>query len=119
MSLAESTLSALQQLMAQDAALMARVQAAPNTSQAATLIAETATKNGIAISAAELQTYFAEASQAAAGLALSDAQLEAVAGGWSNRDTMITMSVLTLGMSCAFFSLAELAYHVKKAMCEL
>lgn len=119
MSLSPQTLSALQALLAQDPALLVRVQAAPDAAQAAILMTETATKNGIAISAVELQTYFAEVNQAAAGQALSDAQLEAVAGGWSNRDTFITMSVLTLGTGCAYCSLSEVAYSVKKAFCEL
>ncbi|TXT39634.1 MAG: hypothetical protein FD135_2066 [Comamonadaceae bacterium] len=119
MSLSEPTLIALQTLMAQDQELLAHVQAADDADQAAALIAEAATRHGIAVKVTELQTYFAQVSQAAAGQALNDAQLDAVAGGWSNRDTMITLSVLTLGMSCVFFSAAEGAYGIKKRMCEL
>ncbi|TXT39638.1 MAG: hypothetical protein FD135_2070 [Comamonadaceae bacterium] len=81
MSLPETTLTQLQILMQQNPALRAQVQGAADADQAACQIAAAASANGIAVSEADLKRYFAQASQATPNQALSDAQLDAVAGG--------------------------------------
>ncbi len=107
MSLSAPTLSALQALMTQDKALLAQVQATDDAAQAASIIATAAAKSGIEISEAELATHFEETSKAAANQALSDSQLEAVAGGGIKRDDMILISIITLGAGCAVISIKQ------------
>ena len=120
MSLSPETLSALQTLMAQDAALMARVQTTPNTTQAAALIAEAAEKNGIVVNEAELSNHLEAVSHTLTSQALSDRQLDAVAGGGFmppmdnmplNDDDarMALLSVHTLGLGCAVISIGQAA----------
>lgn len=110
MSLSPETLSALQTLMAQDAALMARVQTTPNTTQAAALIAEAAENNGIVVNEAELSSHLEAVSHTLTSQALSDRQLDAVAGGGSmNDDNFSWLSVFTLGVGCAVISIGQAA----------
>lgn len=119
MSLSPETLSALQTLMAQDATLMARVQTTPNTTQAAALIAEAAEKNGIVVNEAELSNHLEAVSHTLTSQALSDRQLDAVAGGGFmppmdnmslNDDArMALLSVHTLGLGCAVISISHAA----------
>lgn len=109
MSLSEKTLSALQALMTQDKALLAQVQATDDAAQAASIIAAAATQNGLEINQAELAQHFEEASKSAANQALSDRQLEAVAGGMSDTDKMIMLSILSFGIGCAMVSINQAA----------
>ena len=115
MPLSEQTLSALQQLMAHDKALLAQVQASSHTTQAANLIADAAIKAGIEVKLADLTAYFANPAQTATGQALSDQQLEAVAGGFTMGDdtAMILLSIVSLGMTCAVVSIAHAASKEK------
>lgn len=82
MSLPETTLTQLQTLVQQDPALRAKIQEAADADQAARQMAAAASANGMAVSEADLKRYFAQASQATPNQALSDAQLDAVAGGF-------------------------------------
>lgn len=107
MSLSDQTLSALQTLMAQDKALLAQVQATNDVAQAAHIIAAAAAKNGLEIQEAELVEYFEEASKVAANQALSDQQLEAVAGGLEGTDLLILVSLCSFGIGCALVSIAQ------------
>lgn len=109
MSLSDQTLRTLQQLMAQDKALLARVQASDDATQIATLIAEAAEQNGFAVNTAELAAHFAEASRISADHALSDSQLDAAAGGGIRRDDMILISIFTFGVGCAVISIKQAA----------
>lgn len=109
MSLPETTLTQLQILMQQDPALRAKVQGAADADQAAGQIAAAASANGMAVSEADLKRYFAQASQATPNQALSDAQLEAVAGGFTQDDQamLIFASIFTLGICCAVVSISQ------------
>lgn len=107
MSLSEPTLSALQSLMAQDKALLAQVQGTDDAAQVASIIAAAAAKNGLEINEAELTRHFEEVSIAAASQALSDSQLDAVAGGAIHTDAMILMSIFTFGIGCAAHSIKQ------------
>ena len=107
MSLSEKTLNALQTLMTQDKALLAQVQGTDDAAQAARIIAAAATQNGIEINEAELAQHFEEASKVAANQALSDSQLEAVAGGINDTEKMILVSIISLGIGCALVSFTQ------------
>ena len=107
MSLSEKTLTELHQLVAQNTDLLKRVQATNDAAQAAALIAQAATESGINVSEAELAAHFEHASAAAKNQALSDQQLEAVAGGWSKDDSMIFVSFLTFGIGCMVASIVQ------------
>ncbi|TXT39630.1 MAG: hypothetical protein FD135_2062 [Comamonadaceae bacterium] len=104
--------------MAQDQELLTRVQAAGDTAQAAALIAQAAAQKGLAIDASELTAHFAQAAQTLASQALSDGQLEAVAGGYympgritgmDDNTRMTLISVITLGLGCAVISIGQAA----------
>lgn len=109
MSLSEQTLSALQQLMAQDQALRASVQTTSDAHQAAALIAEAAEKNNISVSTAELTSHFEQLSAAINNQALTDEQLTTVAGGMNDGEMMLMVSFLSLGFLCAMKSMADVA----------
>lgn len=118
MSLSEQTLVALQTFMALDKALMAQVQATNDAAHAAALIAPAAAKQGITVNEAELIAHLEVVSASLTNQALSDQQLEAVAGGfmpskdvsYKNDDERFTlMSVITLGMGCAIVSIGHAA----------
>ena len=89
MSIPETTLTQLQILMQQDPALRDKVQGAADADQAACQMAAAASANGIAVSEADLKRYFAQASQVTMNQELSDAQLDAVAGGFGFRNDAI------------------------------
>ena len=107
MSLSETTLAELHQLVAQNTDLLTRVQATNNAVQAAALIAQAANQTGINVSATELAAHFEAASKAATDQALSDQQLEAVAGGWSKQDSLIVVSFITFGLGCMVASIVQ------------
>ena len=107
MSLSEQTLSALQTLMAQDKALQTQVQTTRSAAQAADIIAQAAAQNGIEINPAELTQHFEEAAKTSANQALSDSQLEAVAGGGIREGDMIAISIFTFGVGCAVISIRQ------------
>ena len=107
MSLPPQTLIALQTLMTQDKALLTQVQATDDAAQAASIIAAAAAKNGIEINEAELAQHFEEAAKVSTNQALSDSQLEAVAGGISDTDKMIIASIFSLGFACVMISIDQ------------
>nr|WP_319564952.1 hypothetical protein [uncultured Rhodoferax sp.] len=116
MALSDQTLSALQQLMAQNNELVAQVQTTDDPAQVSALIADAAAKSGMDVTASELAAYFEEAAKTLTTQALSDQQLEVVAGGVPNDglsdDTrMILISIFSLGTGCATVSLIQGVFH--------
>ena len=119
MSISEQTLVALQTFMALDKALMAQVQATNDAAHAAALIAPAAAKQGITVNEAELIAHLEVVSASLTNQALSDQQLEAVAGGFANPfkhatfnndDEKFTfVSIASLGMGCAIVSIGHAA----------
>lgn len=107
MSLSDQTLIELHQLMAQNAELLAQLQSANDAAQAAAIIASAADRNGIAVSETELAAHLEAASRNAASQALSDSQLEAVAGGLNDDGRMALISVFTFGIGCALVSIGQ------------
>ncbi len=107
MSMSEQTLKALQELMLQDKELLLRVQASSDAGESAALIAQAAAQRGITISQAELLAHFEEAGQAGLNQALSDDDRDAVAGGWSQNDSLILVSFLSFGIGCMVASIVQ------------
>ncbi|TXT39632.1 MAG: hypothetical protein FD135_2064 [Comamonadaceae bacterium] len=99
MSLPETTLTQLQDLMRKNSTLLAQVQAADDAAHIAAIIAQAAAQSGITVTHSELVAHFEQEARDAATPLLSDAQLDAIAGGM-NRDEFIAMSVFTLGWGC-------------------
>ncbi|TXT39622.1 MAG: hypothetical protein FD135_2054 [Comamonadaceae bacterium] len=109
MSLSDQALSALQELMTQNKELLAQVQATNDAAQAANIIAAAAAQNGIEATQADITQHFEEAFKATTNQALSDKQLDAVAGGSVDDDWMIALSILGLGIGCGIISIAQAA----------
>lgn len=81
MSLSEETLNSLQNLIAQDKQLLAQIRIAKNATQVATIIAQAAAKGGVSVCESEVLTHLEDALNASTDQALTDGQLDAVAGG--------------------------------------
>lgn len=116
MALSEQTLRALQHLMAQDPELVAQVQITDDPAQASVLIAEAAAKSGVDVTPSELAAYFEDAAKKLTTQALSDQQLEGVAGGvpddgLSDDTRMILISIFSLGAGCATVSIVQGLLH--------
>lgn len=103
MSLSQVTLNELQQLIAADAGLQSRLQGADDAAQAVEMIVVAAAAKGLQVEPSELSAHLAVAVEAASTTALSDAQLESVAGGM-NHGEFVAMSVFTLMIGCAINS---------------
>lgn len=107
MTLSIQTLHALQELMVQDSALQAQVQVADDAAAVATLVAAAAAKKNIHVDKIELTAHLQNAAKTATSQALSDQQLEAVAGGLNDDGRMALISVFTLGVGCALISIGQ------------
>lgn len=105
MALSPNTQQQLQTLMQQDPALVAKVHGTDDAAQAAALIAQAAAQNGIEVNTTELAAHFVASAKESANQALSDEQLDAVAGGGRNVVDTIFMSIFTLGIGCAVISI--------------
>ncbi len=112
MSLTANTVHQLQELMQQDPTLVAKVHGTEDAAQAAALIARAAAQSGIQITEAELAAHFVASAKGSANQALSDEQLDAVAGGAGIVDTVF-MSIFTLGIGCVVVSVQTSNDNVK------
>jgi predicted ribosomally synthesized peptide with nif11-like leader len=84
MSLKPETIAQIQTMLQADPALLAQVQSLSQPNDAADAIAKAASAKGIEVSAAEMAAHFESAAPQGA---MSDAELEQVAGGrtpWQN-----------------------------------
>lgn len=102
MALSPDILQQLQQHVASDQALAANLRTVNSPHAAARMLAETAARHGIAASGEDILAYF-ESQLAAHRAELSDAQLDAVAGGFSTAD-WILYSVCGFGIGCVYLS---------------
>jgi len=107
MTVSEQTLKALQELIQQDQELLVRVQACADADESAALISNAAAQQGICVSQAELLAHFLGADSAGLNMALSDDQLDAVAGGISDDAKMALISVFSFGIGCAMISISQ------------
>ncbi len=105
MSLSDTTLQALHKLVEKDPALLAQLQQTDDAAQSARILTEAARSAQIDVDEAALRAHLETLSSQAGSVALSDAQLDLVAGGgeWT-RAAFVMMSIGTLGIGCAAVS---------------
>ena len=106
MSLPEGTLKSLRGLIEKDPSLLAQLQQTDDALQAARILAQAASAAHLDLADDALRTHLESTIQQAATQALSDAQLEKVAGGAHVAD-FIAMSVFTFGIGCAVVSIRK------------
>lgn len=81
MTISESELKTLHQLVTQDQALLARVQAAATAQEVAQLITQAACAQGLGVTPEALLPHIEDAAPPPQSTALTEAQLDDVAGG--------------------------------------
>ena len=102
MSLNSETISQIQTMLQADPALLAQLQAETELAGVAAAITKAATAQGLDVSEADLMGHLtAEQSQANAA-AMSDAELEQVAGGGLGE--AIGLSIIGVGFLCGMLS---------------
>lgn len=106
MSLSQATLNELQQLIVADTGLQTRLQEANDAAQAVETIVAAAAAKGLRVEPSELSAHFATATEAASAEAISDSQLESVAGGLRNGG-FIAMSLFTIMAGCIINSVVH------------
>ena len=102
MSLKPETIAQLQTLIQANPALIAQLQSCTDAASSAAVIAKAAEAKGMDVSAPDVVAHF-EAEVAKQG-AMSDAELETVAGGLMNVDGYRAMSFFTVGIGCTVYS---------------
>ena len=102
MSLKPETITQLQTLIQADPTLVAQLRSCTDAASSAAVIAKAAAAKGMDVSAPDVVAHF-EAAVAQQG-AMSDAELEQVAGG-GEHDRAITLSILSFGLGCAIRSI--------------
>ena len=105
MSLKPETITQLQTLIQADPALVAQLQSCTDVASSAAVIAKAAAAKGMDVSAPDVVAHF-EAAVAKQG-AMSDAELEQVAGGMNPATPAIIMSIFSFGLGCGIVSLAS------------
>lgn len=108
MSISPETLNALQNLIREDADLLAQLQNTPSPHAAAALIARAGAAAGITVDEASLAARLETEVRALDGQTLSDEDLDRVAGGvdW-DKIRLAALSISTLGIGC----LVDRAFH--------
>lgn len=104
MRLSEETLKSLHALIEKDPALLAQLQLVNTATQAACLLAQAAQEAQLPVDEAAIRTHFENSSLATTGTVLSDAQLEVVAGGASDRMQFVLQSIFSMGIACLAIS---------------
>ncbi len=102
MRLSEDTLQTLRTLIEKDPGLRAQLQQANDAAASARILSQAASAANLPVEEAALRTHLEDVSQRVSAEALSDAQLDKVAGG--GKDLYIAISVLSLGIGCAIVS---------------
>ena len=110
MSLKPETITQLETMIQADPALLAQLQSCTDAASSAVVIAKAAAAKGVDVSAPDLVAHF-EAALAQQG-AMSDAELEQVAGG--GKTGAILISVFTAGLGCLYASIDS---AIKKTNC--
>ena len=98
MSLKPETITQLQTLIQADPALVAQLQSCTDVASSAAVIAKAATAKGIEVSAPDLVTHFE--AEVAEQEAMSDAELEQVAGGAGGQANKAETSISTFNIVC-------------------
>ena len=102
MNLSSDILQALRNLIEKDPALLDRLRQVQDAAQGAALLSQAARQAGINVTSESLRAYL-EGSLQDGAEALSDAQLDQVAGGM-NKSEFIAMSVFSFAIGCAVVS---------------
>ena len=102
MSLKPETIAQLQTLIQADPALIEQLKSCTDAASSAAVIANAAAAKGVDVSAPDVVAHF-EAEVAKQG-AMSDAELETVAGGLMTEDGYRAMSFFTVWIGCAVYS---------------
>ena len=105
MSLKPETITQLQTLIQADPALIAQLQSCTDAASSAAVIAKAAAAKGMEVSAPDMVAHF-EAATAKQG-AMSDAELEQVAGGLDATSSAVLVSIFSFGLACASVSLTS------------
>ena len=102
MSLNSETISQIQTMLQADPALLAQLQAETELAGVAAAITKAATAQGLDVSEADLMGHLAAEQSQANAAAMSDAELEQVAGGGLGE--AIRLSIMGLGFMCGLLS---------------
>ena len=111
MSLNPETITQIQTMLQADPALLAELQTQTELAGVASVIAKAATAKGLDINEADLMSHLAAEQSQASAAAMSDAELEQVAGGGIGK--AIGLSIGTLGLACAAFSISYAFFEHK------
>ena len=98
MGLKPETIAQLQTMIQADAALLAHLQSCTDVASSAAVIAKAAAAKGMDVSAPDLMTHFE--AEAAEHWAMSDAELEQVAGGAGGQPHDAETSISTINIAC-------------------
>jgi Arc/MetJ family transcription regulator len=99
MSLDESHIQSLRRLIEQFPALLDQLKQSKSIDESAKVLAEAAQQEGLSIDEEDLRAYFAQAVKQPKSSGLSDAQLDAVAGGLSDAE-VLCISIFTFSIGC-------------------
>lgn len=102
MTLKPETITQIQTMLQADPALLAQVQSLAEPVEAAAILVKAAAANGIDVNVSDVVA-FAESARASQG-AISDSELEQVAGGSIE---FVMMSLKSLGFGCAIHSIVN------------
>ena len=102
MSLNSETITQIQAMLQADPALLAQLQAETELAGAAAAIAKAATAQGLDVNEADLMSHLAAEQSQASAAAMSDAELEQVAGGGLGE--AIGLSIIGVGFLCGMLS---------------
>ena len=102
MSLNSETISQIQTMLQADPALLAQLQAETELAGVAAAITKAATARGLDINESDLMSHLAAEQSQANAAAMSDAELEQVAGGGLGE--AIRLSIMGLGFMCGLLS---------------
>ena len=105
MSIKPETISQLEAMIKADPALVAQLQSCTDSASSAAVIAKAAAAKGMDVSAPDVVAHF-EAEVAKQG-AMSDEELEQVAGGMHPATPGIMISIFSLGIGCAMVSVGS------------
>lgn len=106
MRLPEDTLQSLHTLIAQNPALLAQLQQSDNVAQSARLLAQAAHAAQIDIAEDALLAHLEKTIREVTAQALTDSQLEHVAGGMTKGE-FIAASIFSMGIVCGALSLKK------------
>ena len=107
MSLKPETIAQLQTLIQADPALLVQLQSCTDAASSAAVIAKAAAAKGMDVSAPDVVAHFEAPATKQGGGAMSDAELEQIAGG--GEGGAVFLSIISFGIGCAVRSIEAAA----------